>query len=167
MVLWLKPRKSRTSPGIAAGVRSKRNPFTKLEAGSDAGLLLFCGPDRRRALVDAGWSSPVARQAHNLKVVGSNPTPATIEKPAFPMGSRAFCVLWIGRPVVAMSDMGGRGRCHFPSRSPSMERWRHIVVFIVPDLIRNDDEDRTPPIKCRQWARRSERQIIVAPRPRG
>ena len=26
---------------------------------------------------DAGWNSPVARQAHNLKVVGSNPTPAT------------------------------------------------------------------------------------------
>ena len=24
-----------------------------------------------------GWSSPVARQAHNLKVVGSNPIPAT------------------------------------------------------------------------------------------
>ncbi len=28
---------------------------------------------------DAGWSSPVARQAHNLKVVGSNPAPATNE----------------------------------------------------------------------------------------
>jgi hypothetical protein len=27
--------------------------------------------------LNAGWSSPVARQAHNLKVVGSNPTPAT------------------------------------------------------------------------------------------
>lgn len=27
--------------------------------------------------IGAGWSSPVARQAHNLKVVGSNPTPAT------------------------------------------------------------------------------------------
>ena len=27
--------------------------------------------------INAGWSSPVARQAHNLKVVGSNPTPAT------------------------------------------------------------------------------------------
>ena len=27
--------------------------------------------------LDAGWSSLVARQAHNLKVVGSNPTPAT------------------------------------------------------------------------------------------
>jgi hypothetical protein len=27
----------------------------------------------------AGWSSLVARWAHNPKVVGSNPTPATIE----------------------------------------------------------------------------------------
>ena len=33
----------------------------------------------------AGWSSPVARQAHNLKVVGSNPTPATnIDKTVIP-----------------------------------------------------------------------------------
>jgi hypothetical protein len=30
-------------------------------------------------LTVAGWSSPVARQAHNLKVVGSNPTPATTD----------------------------------------------------------------------------------------
>ena len=28
---------------------------------------------------NAGWSSPVARQAHNLKVTGSNPVPATNE----------------------------------------------------------------------------------------
>ena len=33
----------------------------------------------RQTQVVAGWSSPVARQAHNLKVVGSNPTPATNE----------------------------------------------------------------------------------------
>jgi hypothetical protein len=26
---------------------------------------------------DAGWSSLVARQAHNLKAAGSNPAPAT------------------------------------------------------------------------------------------
>ena len=32
------------------------------------------GPDTH---YDAGWSSPVARQAHNLKVTGSNPVPAT------------------------------------------------------------------------------------------
>ena len=31
--------------------------------------------------LSAGWSSPVARQAHNLKVVGSNPTPATNIRP--------------------------------------------------------------------------------------
>ncbi len=46
----------------------------------------ICGPkaetflqrlQRQNAFGDAGWSSPVARQAHNLKVVGSNPTPAT------------------------------------------------------------------------------------------
>ena len=43
-------------------------------------------PDRQRpsgqtcqnpAQTVAGWSSPVARQAHNLKVTGSNPVPAT------------------------------------------------------------------------------------------
>jgi hypothetical protein len=36
----------------------------------------FVGP--ALYITGAGWSSPVARQAHNLKVVGSNPTPATI-----------------------------------------------------------------------------------------
>ena len=36
----------------------------------------------------AGWSSPVARQAHNLKVVGSNPTPAT----KFPEISDSFAL---------------------------------------------------------------------------
>jgi hypothetical protein len=35
------------------------------------------GPPKTLALpFVAGWSSLVARQAHNLKVVGSNPTPA-------------------------------------------------------------------------------------------
>ena len=29
------------------------------------------------ALTDAGWSSSVARWAHNPEVVGSNPAPAT------------------------------------------------------------------------------------------
>lgn len=39
----------------------------------------------------AGWSSSVARQAHNLKVLGSNPNPAPILKmPAKFKTSRAF-----------------------------------------------------------------------------
>ena len=37
----------------------------------------------------AGWSSPVARQAHNLKVAGSNPAPATSKKGPL---SRAFFI---------------------------------------------------------------------------
>src|SRR5579875_1121934 len=42
-----------------------------------------CGP-----YLGAGWSSPVARQAHNLKVAGSNPAPAT--KSARQFRARAF-----------------------------------------------------------------------------
>ena len=49
----------------------------------------------------AGWSSPVARQAHNLKVVGSNPTPATknanksvLYKDAILRGCVFFCA-WL------------------------------------------------------------------------
>ena len=33
---------------------------------------------KKRILHIAGWSSLVARRAHNPKVVGSNPSPATI-----------------------------------------------------------------------------------------
>jgi hypothetical protein len=42
---------------------------------------------------DAGWSSPVARQAHNLKAAGSNPAPATKSKaPKTEMSPGLFCV---------------------------------------------------------------------------
>ena len=37
-----------------------------------AALTIRVGPN-----ADAGWSSPVARRAHNPKVAGSNPAPAT------------------------------------------------------------------------------------------
>ena len=61
-----------------------KNPFTV--KGLAYGLALLASlratcPDAQ--LGSAGWSSPVARQAHNLKVVGSNPTPATIRKLRF------------------------------------------------------------------------------------
>jgi hypothetical protein len=57
MVLRLKARKSRSLPGLP---------------GRPAALA------RTQTKINAGWSSPVARQAHNLKVIGSNPIPATI-----------------------------------------------------------------------------------------
>ena len=41
---------------------------------------------------DAGWSSPVARQAHNLKVAGSNPAPATKSIKGLPaIGGSCLC----------------------------------------------------------------------------
>gem|GEM_PF-5768450 len=45
-------------------MRRTKNPFTIVSPA-------------REGSVGAGWSSPVARQAHNLKVTGSNPVPAT------------------------------------------------------------------------------------------
>src|SRR3546814_7695017 len=81
MVLPLKRWKSRTSPGIVAGVRSKE-PIHKVRGRQRCRPFAVSTVRRTVELVDAGWSSPVARQAHNLKVVGSNPTPATNKKPA-------------------------------------------------------------------------------------
>ena len=50
--------------------------------------------------LDAGWSSPVARQAHNLKVVSSNLAPATKNTDvsinylnASPSSVGRFCIL--------------------------------------------------------------------------
>ena len=66
MVLRLKARESRSPPGPQDRRTTSQNP-------SSQHLPRFA----------AGWSSPVARQAHNLKVVGSNPTPAPkIKTPA-------------------------------------------------------------------------------------
>src|ERR1700757_3072569 len=72
MVLRLKARESRSPPGLLKGC-NRQDP-------SSRSLI------RRRyplaAKFDAGWSSPVARQAHNLKVIGSNPIPAPKLSPA-------------------------------------------------------------------------------------
>ena len=109
MVLRLKAWESRSLPGLAStGGRQGAGRFRRLSAAgksrpgeavrhtgrSRPGYLismrepdftrkpdrLFCD-NRRKPGQDAGWSSLVARQAHNLKVVGSNPTPATTQPP--------------------------------------------------------------------------------------
>ena len=56
---------------------------------------------------DAGWSSQVARRAHNPEVAGSNPAPATHRKPA---SKRAFGFLGPASAFDAGSSAGcGRG----------------------------------------------------------
>ncbi len=57
MVLRLKTWESRSPPNL------ERNATKNLST--------------KKTTTVAGWSSPVARQAHNLKAAGSNPAPAT------------------------------------------------------------------------------------------
>ena len=56
----------------------ERNFFMGIEMGGNRikGLDNGWGIDILENLI-AGWSSPVARRAHNPKVAGSNPAPAT------------------------------------------------------------------------------------------
>ena len=129
MVLPLKRWKSRTPPGSAFRAETHSHCQTSNVCvprfATGAGrcfshwlltLRIVC--PLLGEMVVAGWSSPVARQAHNLKVAGSNPAPATIRprsKPAHPAGFFAFRAWRRGhgaccaiRGVVAARG----GRCH-------------------------------------------------------
>ena len=66
MVLRLKTRESRSLPGLLKAINTIFS--TKTEHGQKT---------KTNQTNNAGWSSPVARQAHNLKAAGSNPAPAT------------------------------------------------------------------------------------------
>ena len=85
MVLRLKTWKSRSPPGLQSEVNAVRSHKTDTTTYSFAPSIdqirsSPSGPRRsssRTLDTNAGWSSPVARQAHNLKVIGSNPIPAT------------------------------------------------------------------------------------------
>jgi hypothetical protein len=52
-------------------------PDIRNSARKNISLFILRADYRHLSSVDAGWSSPVARQAHNLKAAGSNPAPAT------------------------------------------------------------------------------------------
>jgi hypothetical protein len=58
----------------------------------------FAGLYPLAAKFDAGWSSPVARQAHNLKVIGSNPIPAPKTIARQVPDPAGFVVLGLGKP---------------------------------------------------------------------
>ena len=60
---------------------AQRDPRSGGWAGACGRLDLVSAEDSRNvALADAGWSSSVARRAHNPEVAGSNPAPATNRK---------------------------------------------------------------------------------------
>ena len=71
MVLRLKTWESRSPPNLERP--TKRISLNDPNYRNKQNIAVT----KRISAIGAGWSSPVARQAHNLKVVGSNPTPAT------------------------------------------------------------------------------------------
>ena len=78
MVLRLKAWESRSLPALHGSCACLQPSFACLAPYELVVPPLLAGPIVlvRSLMFDAGWSSPVARQAHNLKVVGSNPAPA-------------------------------------------------------------------------------------------
>jgi hypothetical protein len=74
MVLRLKARESRSPPGPHVG--SKRTQRAHPKPNPSNTPLPSSATKPQTHHTPAGWSSPVARQAHNLKVTGSNPVPA-------------------------------------------------------------------------------------------
>ena len=85
-------------------------------------------PHLRGREIGAGWSSPVARQAHNLKVTGSNPVPAT-KLPSniktlrcFQRG--VFCYPRAGSTIGQQNDPScdaeSSGQCQSPTETTSI-----------------------------------------------
>lgn len=77
--------------GLSRGRVGRRQAFLeqKRQTKKNAKHITIQNPPKPTTQqISAGWSSPVARQAHNLKVTGSNPVPAT--KPQSPAHRGAF-----------------------------------------------------------------------------
>ena len=81
MVLCLKTRESRSLPGLP-------RTCNDAQATTHTHHIPLHDPNHTSTAFAsaAGWSSPVARQAHNLKVTGSNPVPATNPSQKAPNG---------------------------------------------------------------------------------
>ena len=93
-------------------------------------------PDQPHNL-GAGWSSPVARQAHNLKVTGSNPVPATklTDPEPGPLTRTGF--LRSGPPRGTGLFRGREGRCcgagEGADRQPHRFLCQSNVITILPN----------------------------------
>jgi hypothetical protein len=102
MVLRLKARESRSPPGLQSGCGT----FISCEGVEDTSQVRILQSRRSYSGFDAGWSSPVARQAHNLKVAGSNPAPAPKSPPP---GSPAGVFLCPMNRKLGPARLGRRG----------------------------------------------------------
>ena len=144
MVLSLKRWKSRSSPGIAAGGyegKRSKNPSTCLTAHPAHTRGPTCNrPHNTRTT--AGWSSPVARQAHNLKVTGSKPVPAT--------NSETKNAKW-KVPEVRQHVIASAGRAD-PNRSSRRRTAGFCQYFVSMPIVRHDSWRFASPAHSRQPA---------------
>ena len=107
----------------------------------------------------AGWSSPVARQAHNLKVAGSNPAPATKKAPlnqrfsgAFPLRDTDAWSIWqtIGKHPESLSRgpmSRSRQERRFPGgppHRPGRIRSREMPTTSRPAMMMRTTGDPSP-----------------------
>ena len=115
---------------------------------------------------DAGWSSLVARRAHNPKVVGSNPTPATKEAPCNARGFWLFRVRsiwpsWVIRSATSdptqQTDLGTCGSVSIDA----VGRWGRSVARI--HQVASSGHIRTGPPRCRIHQRRHPCRRALCP----
>src|SRR3546814_19268291 len=77
-------------------------------------------------IVVGGVRSPVARQGHNLEVVGSNPTPATNKKPSPLCNRELFCSPSACRPKRPADRPKWDGEL-----TRQVRRAAHVTVWLV------------------------------------
>ena len=79
-VAWWSSRGCNTRSHPELGRETPQRPWYCRSSGGRVGRRQATSPEPSpppHTNTNAGWSSPVARQAHNLKVTGSNPVPAS------------------------------------------------------------------------------------------
>ena len=100
-------------PSSAEGIGLENRQAARVARGFESLYLLHF----LKLYIVAGWSSTVARRAHNPKVAGSNPVPATkwsrgvvVNMPACHAGDRRFDpgrdrhLCWLGSSVGRAED---------------------------------------------------------------
>lgn len=84
----------------------------------------------RTSPTTAGWSSPVARQAHNLKVTGSNPVPASINSYNPPYSSAAG----FGLPAIRSTTSARRASASTPAELLNSRRALRLIKLNPPPI---------------------------------
>jgi hypothetical protein len=117
--------------GLRPRSQGSTDPDTELPILSVDRPRRLCGDSRSRFVYfchnDAGWSSLVARRAHNPKVAGSNPAPATKRTLWYPTFQRVFSRRGELRDT-ARRGSDGELTANRPRRSASQSGRPHLVA---------------------------------------